>query len=60
LEVGGAVVNFGFTDYRIRGNEGYTFVGKGTNNTTGYISTAEGGGGGSVSQPANNVNVKMA
>jgi len=60
LEVGGAVVNFGFTDYRIRGNEGYTFVGKGTNNTTGYISTSEGGGGSSVSQPANNVNVKLA
>jgi len=60
MEVGGAVVNFGFTDYRIRGNEGYTFVGKGTNSTTGYISTSEGGGGGSVSQPANNVNVKLA
>lgn len=60
MEVGGAVVNFGFTDYRIRGNEGYTFVGKGTNSTTGYISTSEGGGGGSTSQPANNVNVKLA
>ena len=59
LEVGGAVVNFGFTDYRITGNEGYTFVGKGTSNSSGYISTSEGGGasGGSSSGLGNNVQI---
>ena len=59
MEVGGAVVNFGFTDYRITGNEGYHFVGKGTNNSSGYISTSEGGGvsGGSSSFLGNAVNL---
>lgn len=59
MEVGGAVVNFGFTDYRITGNQGYTFVGKGTNNSSGYISTSEGGGG-AYQQPGTDVNFKLA
>ena len=42
MEVGGAVVNFGFTDYRITGNQGYQFVSKGTRSGTG---TGGGGGG---------------
>ena len=45
MEVGGAVVNFGFTDYRITGNQGYQFVSKGTTSGTG---TGGGGGGGSA------------
>ena len=43
MEVGGAVVNFGFTDYRITGNQGYQFVSKGTSSGSG---TGGGGGGG--------------
>jgi predicted phage tail protein len=46
MEVGGAVVNFGFTDYRITGNQGYTFVSKGTRSGSG--SGGGGGGGGSA------------
>ena len=44
MEVGGAVINFGFTDYRITGNQGYQFVSKGTSSGTG----TGGGGGGSA------------
>ena len=50
MEVGGAVVNFGFTDYRIRGNQGYQFVSKGTSSGTG----TGGGGGGSAGGRSNN------
>lgn len=53
LEVGGAVVNFGFTDYRIKGNAGYEFVSKGTATGTGTSGTggagSSGGTGGSDS-----------
>lgn len=45
IEVGGAVVNFGFTQSRLRGNAGYTFVGKGTSSGSGYGSGGGGGGG---------------
>lgn len=41
MEVGGAVINFGFTDTRIQGNQGYQFVSKGTRSGEG-----SGGGGG--------------
>ena len=40
MEVGGAVVNFGFTDSRITSHQGYTFVSKGSKATTG----TDGGG----------------
>ena len=50
MEVGGAVVNFGFTDYRITGNQGYQFVSKGTSSGTG----TGGGGGGSAGGKSNN------
>ena len=49
-EVGGAVINFGFTDYRITGNQGYQFVSKGTSSGTG----TGGGGGGSAGGKSNN------
>ena len=49
MEVGGAVVNFGFTDYRITGNQGYQFVSKGTSSGTG----TGGGGGGSAGGKSN-------
>ena len=45
MEVGGAVVNFGFTDTRIRGNQGYTFISKGTNSGSATGGTTGGGGG---------------
>ena len=51
MEVGGAVVNFGFTDYRITGNQGYQFVSKGTTSGTG---TGGGGGGGSTGSQDSN------
>ena len=35
LEVGGAVVNFGFTDRRLVSHQGYEFVSKGTNSRSG-------------------------
>jgi len=50
MEVGGAVINFGFTDYRITGNQGYQFVSKGTSSGTG----TGGGGGGSAGGKSNN------
>ena len=50
MEVGGAVVNFGFTDYRITGNQGYQFVSKGTSSGSG----TGGGGGGGGTGSANN------
>ena len=43
MEVGGAVVNFGFTQTRLRGSSGYQFVSKGTNNGTGTGGTTGGG-----------------
>ena len=46
MEVGGAVVNFGFTDYRIKGNAGYQFVSKGTSTGTGTGGTGGGGSSG--------------
>ena len=46
IEVGGAVVNFGFTDYRIKGNAGYQFVSKGTSTGTGTGGTGGGGSSG--------------
>ena len=49
MEVGGAVINFGFTDYRITGNQGYQFVSKGTSSGTG----TGGGGGGSAGGKSN-------
>jgi len=45
MEVGGAVVNFGFTDYRIKGSQGYQFVSKGTNYGSGTGGSGGGGGG---------------
>ena len=48
MEVGGAVVNFGFTNTRIRGNQGYTFVSKGTNSGQGQGGSS-GGAGGAIS-----------
>ena len=45
IEVGGAVVNFGFTDYRIKGSQGYQFVSKGTNYGSGTGGSGGGGGG---------------
>ena len=53
MEVGGAVVNFGFTDYRITGNQGYQFVSKGTSSGTG---TSGGGGGGGTGSSAKDSN----
>ena len=35
IEVGGAVVNFGFTDRRLVSHQGYEFVSKGTNSRSG-------------------------
>jgi len=46
IEVGGAVVNFGFTDYRIKGNAGYQFVSKGTSTGTGTGGTGGSGSSG--------------
>ena len=46
MEVGGAVVNFGFTQTRLRGSSGYQFVSKGTNNGSGTGGNGGGGGGG--------------
>lgn len=46
LEVGGAVINFGFTDYRIKGNAGYEFVSKGTATGTGTSGTGGAGSSG--------------
>lgn len=46
IEVGGAVVNFGFTDYRIKGNAGYEFVSKGTSTGTGTSGTGGAGSSG--------------
>ena len=40
--------NFGFTDYRITGNQGYTFVSKGTRSGSG---SGGGGGGGGSARP---------
>lgn len=46
MEVGGAVVNFGFTQTRLKGSVGYQFVGKGTaTGGTGYNSGGGGTGG---------------
>jgi len=46
MEVGGAVVNFGFTQTRLKGSVGYQFVGKGTaTGGTGYNSGSGGTGG---------------
>ena len=45
MEVGGAVINFGFTDYRITGNQGYTFVSKGSGSGSGGSGGGGGGGG---------------
>ena len=42
----GCSLYFGFTDYRITGNQGYTFVSKGTRSGSG--SGGGGGGGGSA------------
>ena len=53
MEVGGAVVNFGFTDYRITGNQGYQFVSKGTSSGSG---TGGGGGGGGTGSSAEDSN----
>ena len=50
MEVGGAVVNFGFTDTRIQGNQGYQFVSKGTRNGEG---SGGGGAGGSDNSGGN-------
>ena len=49
--VGGAVVNFGFTDTRIRGNQGYTFISKGTN--SGSATGGSSGGAGGTSSSSN-------
>lgn len=49
MEVGGAVVNFGFTDYRITGNQGYQFVTKGTRSGTGTGGSNGGSTGGNSS-----------
>jgi predicted phage tail protein len=46
MEVGGAVVNFGFTDRRITSQQGYTFVSKGSNAGSGTGGVGGGGGGG--------------
>ena len=51
MEVGGAVVNFGFTDTRIRGNQGYTFISKGTN--SGSATGGSSGGAGGTSSSSN-------
>ena len=45
MVVGGAVINFGFTDYRITGNQGYTFVSKGSGSGSGGSGGGGGGGG---------------
>ena len=52
MEVGGAVVNFGFTNTRIRGNQGYTFVSKGTNSGQGQGGSS-GGAGGAINAGSN-------
>jgi hypothetical protein len=46
MEVGGAVVNFGFTDRRITSQQVYTFVSKGSNAGSGTGGVGGGGGGG--------------
>lgn len=46
MEVGGAVVNFGFTDRRITSQQGYTFVSKGSSASSGTGGVRGGGGGG--------------
>ena len=46
MEVGGAVVNFGFTDRRITSQQGYTFVSKGSSAGSGTGGIGGGGGGG--------------
>ncbi len=52
MEVGGAVVNFGFTNTRIRGNQGYTFISKGTNSGQGQGGSS-GGAGGAINAGSN-------
>ena len=46
MEVGGAVTNFGFTQSRVKGQMGYTFVSKPSTATTGTSSTGGTGTGG--------------
>lgn len=53
MEVGGAVVNFGFTDSRITSHQGYSFVSKGSNASSG---TGGGGGGGAGGGSEANIN----
>jgi predicted phage tail protein len=44
IEVGGAVVNFGFTDRRLVSHQGYEFVSKGTNSRSGTLPGGAAGG----------------
>ena len=46
MEVGGAVVNFGFTDRRITSSQGYSFVSKGSSSGGGTGGIGGGGGAG--------------
>ena len=46
MEVGGAVVNFGFTDRRITSQQGYQFVSKGSSAGSGTGGIFGGGGAG--------------
>ena len=53
MEVGGAVVNFGFTDRRLSSQQGYEFVSKGSSAGSGTGGIGGGGGGGGAGGAGN-------